>query len=76
MYAESKGWDVGDVEVEADVAYEGYAPTSFDVTLRLPEGLTDEQKERLLGDRRANAPSTRRSRGETPVSISDRVEAL
>ncbi len=30
MYAERKGWDVGAVEVDVDVAYDGPVPTSFD----------------------------------------------
>ena len=29
MYAERKGWDVGAVEVDVDVEYEGYAPLSL-----------------------------------------------
>lgn len=75
MYAERKGWDVGDVETQVEVAYEGYAPSSFDVTLRLPEGLTDEQKERLLGIA-AKCPVHKTIAGPTRVSIADRVESL
>ena len=41
MYAERKGWDVGALEVDVDVAYEAHAPRSFEVTLRLPAGLDD-----------------------------------
>ena len=75
MYAERKGWDVGAIEVDADVAYEGFAPTSFEVTLRLPDHLSDSQKERLLGIA-AKCPVHKAIRGETHVAISDRVEAL
>jgi putative redox protein len=75
MYAERKGWDLGAVEVDADVAYDGYVPTSFEVTLRLPEGLSDEQRERLLAIA-AKCPVHKALSGETKVTISDRVEAL
>lgn len=75
MYAERKGWDVGAVEVGADVTYDGHAPTAFEVTLRLPPGLTGEQREGLLGIA-AKCPVHRALSGETPVTISDRIEAL
>ena len=75
MYAARKGWDLGAVEVEADVAYEGHAPRSFEVTLRLPAELGDEQRERLLAIA-AKCPVHRALGGETPVTITDRVEAL
>jgi putative redox protein len=48
MYAARKGWDIGNVEV--DVQYtpaERGCPTKFDMSLRLPEDLPDEQVERL-----------------------------
>ncbi len=48
MYANRKGWDIGEVEV--DVSYspaERGTPTRFDLTLRLPDDLSDEQVERL-----------------------------
>src|SRR5690349_19060501 len=48
MYAERKGWDVGPVEVDVDVEYDGPAPRSFAISLRLPAELSDEQRERLL----------------------------
>jgi putative redox protein len=75
MYAERKGWNLGAVEVEVDVAYEKATPTSFDVTLRLPEHLTDSQKERLLGIA-AKCPVHRVLSRETQVAISDRIETL
>jgi putative redox protein len=49
MYADRKGWDLGEVEVEVDYDVrpkEG--PARFDVALKLPAALTDEQVERLL----------------------------
>jgi putative redox protein len=49
MYADRKGWDVGalEVEVEYDLGLrEGRA--RFEVVLKLPESITDEQLERLI----------------------------
>jgi putative redox protein len=75
MYAARKGWDVGAVEVEVDVEYEGFAPHSFAVTLRLPAELSEEQRERLLAIA-ARCPVHRVLAHETPVVVSDRVEPL
>lgn len=75
LYAERKGWDVGPVEVDVDVEYEGYAPLSFAVTLRLPAELSDEQRERLLAIAR-RCPVHKVLAHETPVVISDRIESL
>jgi putative redox protein len=48
MYADRKGWEIGDVEVEIDYELgEGELPTRYDVVIKLPEGLSDEQIERL-----------------------------
>ena len=75
MYAARKGWDVGAVEVDVDVEYEGFAPLSFAVTLRLPAGLSEEQRQRLLGVA-AKCPVHKLLAGETEVAISDRSEDL
>lgn len=75
MYAKRKGWDIGSVEVDVDVEYEGFAPSSFAVTLHLPAELSDEQRERLLVIA-AKCPVHKVIAGETPVLISDRVEQL
>lgn len=72
MYAERKGWDVGAVEVEVDVEYEGYAPRSFAATLHLPMELSEEQRERLLVIA-AKCPVHAVIAGETPVAIADRI---
>ena len=48
MYAGRKGWDVGQLEVDVEMAYEGVVPTSFEVGLKLPGHLDAEQKRRLL----------------------------
>ena len=75
MYAERKGWELGPVEVVADVAYDGHLPTAYEVTLRLPAGLSDEQRQRLLRIA-AKCPVHRVLSGETPVTVSDHVEVL
>jgi putative redox protein len=75
LYAERKGWDVGQVEVDVDVAYDDFAPLSFAVTLRLPAELSDEQRARLLVVAR-KCPVHKLLVGETPVVVSDRVESL
>jgi putative redox protein len=75
IYAERKGWEIGAVEVDVDATYDGHVPTAFDVTVRLPAGLREEQRERLLVVA-SKCPVHRALTGETTVSISDRVEVL
>jgi len=48
MYADRKGWDLGEVAVEVEMGYDGPVPNSFDVSVRLPAGLDAEQRRRLL----------------------------
>jgi putative redox protein len=48
MYAERKGWDLHDVEVECEYTpADRGCPTKFQLTLRLPSDLTEEQVQRL-----------------------------
>ncbi len=48
MYAARKGWDVGRVEVEVQYSpAERGCPTRFELVMRLPEDLPEEQAERL-----------------------------
>jgi putative redox protein len=75
MYAERKGWEIGPVEVDVDVTYRDYEPLSFAVTLRLPGGLSEEQRERLLVIAR-RCPVHKLIAGETEVVIADEIEAL
>ncbi len=75
MYAERKGWDIGRVEVEVDVEYAGAAPTSFAVTVHLPDGLSDEQRERLRTIA-GKCPVHKVIANEIPVTVSDLVEPL
>jgi putative redox protein len=48
MYANRKGWDLGQVEVECEYeTLERGSPTEFNIVLRLPDGYSEEQLERL-----------------------------
>ncbi|MCL2768685.1 MAG: OsmC family protein [Solirubrobacterales bacterium] len=74
MYAARKGWGVGHVEV--DVQYtpaERGTPTRFDLVLRLPAELSDEQAERLCVIA-AKCPVHRALDGE--VMFRERVERV
>lgn len=73
MYAERKGWDVGQVEVGVDVEYRDGTPVSFAVTLRLPSELSDEQRKRLLVVA-SKCPVHKLIAGETEVTIADKIE--
>jgi putative redox protein len=75
MYAARKEWDVGAIEVTVEMEYEGPVPSSFVVSLALPEELSDEQRERLLAIA-ARCPVHRVIAGQTPVTVSERVEPL
>ena len=75
MYAEHKGWELGVVEVGVDVEYDGQIPKSFAASIRLPEDLDDEQRERLLVVAR-KCPVHKALKGEANVSVSDRIESL
>lgn len=72
MYAERKGWDIGQVEVDVDVEYDGYVPSAFATTIRLPAGLDGEQRERLLRVAE-KCPVHKVIAGQTEVPISDRM---
>jgi putative redox protein len=74
MYATRKGWDVGTLEVECSfTAAERGAPTKFDIVLRLPDSLSDEQVERLRVIA-AKCPVHRTLEGE--VMFDERVERV
>ena len=49
MYASRKGWDIGEVIVDVDYepAHRG-SPTKFQMTVRLPKELPQDQQERLM----------------------------
>ena len=49
MYADRKGWDVGAIEVGVDYKTPSVdGGPSFEVKIRIPAPLTDEQRERIL----------------------------
>jgi putative redox protein len=76
MYAERKGWELGDVEVEVEMEYGSSAvPSSFVATVRLAQGLTEEQVERLR-QIACKCPVHRALSGATEISIEDRIELV
>lgn len=49
MYADRKGWDVGAIEVGVNFSEPSVdGDPSFEVKIRIPADLTDEQRERIL----------------------------
>jgi putative redox protein len=74
MYAERKGWDVGAIEVDVEMSYEGPVPTSFEVGLKLPDDLDVEQKRRLLVIA-TKCPVHKVLAGEAHVNVVERLEA-
>jgi putative redox protein len=76
MYADRKGWELGDLVVEVEMEYDEQARArSFVVTLHLPGGLTEEQQEKLRVIA-GKCPVHRALSHETPVTIEDRVAPL
>jgi putative redox protein len=74
MYANRKGWDVGDVEVACDYTpAERGCPTRFNLVMRFPDTLSDEQVERLRVIA-AKCPVHRTLEGE--VMFDERVERV
>jgi putative redox protein len=75
MYADRKEWDLLDVEVVVDMEYEKAVPVKFDVTLRLPKSLTEDQLDRLK-TMAARCPVHKALAHERDVTIVDRVELI
>jgi putative redox protein len=74
MYADRKGWELGELEVEVDYELEPRAGRArFDVSVRLPADLSEEQAERMLVIA-GKCPVHRVLCGE--VEINDRVERV
>ena len=74
MYAKRKGWDVGNVEVACDYSpADRGCPTSFKLTMRFPDTLSEEQVERLRVIA-AKCPVHRTLEGE--VMFHERVERV
>ena len=72
MYADRKGWDLGKLEVEVGISYDGPSPTAFAVTLSCPAELDDGQLERLLRVA-GKCPVHRLLASETEVTVTDHV---
>ena len=74
MYANRRGWDIGDVVVEVDYepAQRG-SPTSFRMAVRLPKELPEEQREKLM-QIVAKCPVHRTLEGE--VMFEERLELI
>ena len=74
MYAQRKGWDVGPVEVDCQYqpADRG-CPTRFELVVRLPQDLEDDQVRRLMAIA-AKCPVHRTLDGE--VMFDERVERM
>jgi putative redox protein len=74
MYAARKGWDIGPVEVDAEYSpAERGCPTKFQLVLRLPENLPEDQVERLRVIA-AKCPVHRALDGE--VMFQERIERV
>jgi putative redox protein len=74
MYAARKGWDIGPVEVEAEYSpAERGCPTKFQIVLRLPDNLPEDQVERLRVIA-AKCPVHRALDGE--VMFQERIERV
>jgi putative redox protein len=74
MYAKRKGWDVGAVEVDVEMSYDGPVPSSFEVGLKLPGNLDEEQRRRLLIIA-TKCPVHKVLAGEAHVNVVERLEA-
>jgi putative redox protein len=74
MYANRKGWDIGPVEVDVEYSpSERGKPTRFEMVLRLQDGLSEEQVQRLRVIA-AKCPVHRTLDGE--VMFEERVERV
>jgi putative redox protein len=74
MYANRKGWDIGDIAVDVDYepAQRG-SPTKFAMKVLLPKELPEEQRERLM-QIAAKCPVHRTLEGE--VMFDESVELV
>ena len=73
MYAQRKGWDVGALAVEVEMSYEGPVPTAFEVGLRLPGDLDEEQRRRLLAIA-GKCPVHKVLSGAAAITITERFD--
>ena len=73
MYAQRKGWDLGEVEVDVELSYEWVVPVGFDVGLKLSGELDDGQRRRLLAIA-AKCPVHKVLAGEAHVNVVERLD--
>jgi putative redox protein len=74
MYAQRKGWDIGHVEVDVEYSpAERGCPTRFQLVMRLPDDLPEDQVERLRVIA-AKCPVHRALDGE--VMFQERIERV
>jgi putative redox protein len=73
MYAERKGWDLGEVEVDVELSYEWAVPVGFDVGLKLSGELDEEQRRRLLAIA-GKCPVHKVLAGEAHVNVVERLD--
>jgi putative redox protein len=73
MYAQRKDWDLGEVEVDVEMTYEGPVPVGFDVGLKLTGDLDEEQRRRLLVIA-TKCPVHKVLAGQARVNVSERLE--
>jgi putative redox protein len=74
MYAARKGWDIGHVEVDVEYSpAERGCPTKFQLVMRLPDDLPEDQVERLRAIA-AKCPVHRALDGE--VMFQERIERV
>jgi putative redox protein len=74
MYASRKGWDIGHVEVDVEYSpSERGCPTKFQLVMRLPDDLPEDQVERLRVIA-AKCPVHRALDGE--VMFQERIERV
>ncbi len=73
MYAGRKGWDVGAVEVDVEISYDGPVPNNFEVGVKLAGELDDEQRQRLMVIA-TKCPVHKVLAGEARVNVIERLE--
>jgi putative redox protein len=74
MYAARKGWEIGNLEVDVEYSpAERGCPTKFQLVMRLPDGLPEDQVERLRVIA-AKCPVHRALDGE--VMFQERIERV
>jgi len=74
LYAERKGWELGQVEVEVETEMNKANPVSFDVKVTLPGDLDREQRDRLLVIA-GKCPVHKVVAQGVPVTVSEPAEA-